>query len=150
MEPISTEDIITSLFALGYNQIDSIFVTMVIGKMTLDTDFKFEDKEFSDMFLTLVDYDGMIYKLKRGKTLDLNISPIEGETYTLRQLYSRNKELLEYLDKIDIQKIVDKKIKIVGYERLPDNLNIFSNKEKSYLPRIKKNRNYDDLKPRIK
>lgn len=138
MEVFCTQDVISCALALGYDLVDCIFVTMVIGKASLEEDFIFEDKELSNKFQELVDFDGFVYRLKKGISLDTNISPDKNNLWTVRQAFSTKKQLLEYIRNIDLQKIVDKKIKIVGVDRLNDYLLIFSNKEKEFLPRRKK------------
>ena len=138
MEVFNTQDVVSCLLAQDYDIVDSIFTTMVIGRIALEEDFKFEDEEVKKSFLKLVDYDGFVYKLKKGVTLDTDISSDNETPLTVRQAFSTKKKLFEYLENIDLQKIVDKKVQIVGKDRINDYLAIFSKKEKKLLPKKKK------------
>lgn len=138
MEVFNTQDVVSCLLAQEYDIVDCIFVTMIIGRMTLEDDFKFEDQELTESFLKLVDFDGFVYKLKKGIKLDTNISPNKEIPWTVKQAFSTKKKLYEYLERIDLQKIVDKKVQIVGADRINDYLIIFSKKERKLLPKKKK------------
>ena len=51
MEKIDSEIIISSLFLMGFNQVDSLLYTYTLGKITTDNifeeTFEFKDKETS-------------------------------------------------------------------------------------------------------
>jgi len=142
MEKISTEDIVSSTLALGYDQVDSIFITEVVAQGSLDQKFEFEEKEYSSDFLNLIDYDGFVYKLKRNKVLTTIITNSDGKECTVRELLSKNKNLCNFIANIDLQKIVNKKIRIIGKNNIKEYISIFSNKERELLP--KKKNKYDN------
>lgn len=101
MKEVNTEEIIGSLFVIGFDRIDSILYTYTLGKMVIDNQemkkFSFKDVKLSTIFNKYVEYSCLGFKLKEDYSLETDISPIEGYSYTLRSFFGRNKELVKYL-----------------------------------------------------
>lgn len=140
MEKISTEAIVSSLFVLGFDKVDSLLYTYLLGKLTIDNHrlslFEFEEKPFSELFIKYVDYDNSVFKIKDGYTLDTNVSPIEDYNWTLRDLFSRNCELIEYLNNLDFSEIVAKKLESYNIARQDDIEQKFSTKEITLIEQL--------------
>lgn len=110
---INSEMLVSSLFVLGFDSVDSMLFTYTLGKLSLDNHklnlFEFKDDLTTNTFNKYVDYNGITFKLKEGYSLDTNVSPIEGHNFPLRYALQTNKKLLEYLQNIDFKEIVSKK-----------------------------------------
>lgn len=137
MEKINTEILVSSLFTIGFDKVDALLYTYTLGQLSVDNHklqlFEFEESETSQKFNEFVDYDGIIFKLKDGVSLETNISPVENYVYPLSKALHTNKKLIEYLSKLDFRKIIIKKIQTLGVDRI-DNFDIlFSNKEKRIM-----------------
>lgn len=138
MEKINTEAIVGSLFVLGFDKIDSILYTYLLGKLTIDNQklslFEFEERPFSEIFTKYVDCENSIFKIKEGYTLDTNVSPIKDYNWTLRNFFARNPLLIEYLSNLDCGEIVARKLEVyreIGYDDIEQK---FSTKEKMWNP----------------
>lgn len=133
MEKINTEAIVSSLFVLGFEKVDPILYTHLLGKLTIDNQklslFEFEEKPFSESFTKYVDCNNSIFKIKDGYTLDTNASPMKEYNWTLRNLFARNTELINYLSNLDFREIVAKKLESYNTTRQDDIEQIFSAKE---------------------
>lgn len=135
---INSEMLVSSLFVLGFDSVDSMLFTYTLGKLSLDNHklnlFEFKDDLTTNTFNKYVDYNGITFKLKEGYSLDTNVSPIEGHNFPLRYALQTNKKLLEYLQNIDFKEIVSKKISTIGYDRLERLITfLVTKKNKSYL-----------------
>lgn len=137
MEKISTESMISSLFAIGFDRVDPLLFTYTMGQLFTDNFemqlFYFEDREFSEQFKKYVDYENGIYKLKKGITLDTNISPLKESVFLLRNALRTNRQLVGYLSDLDFRKIIIKKIKELGECQIENFDNLFSNREKEII-----------------
>ena len=133
MEKINTESLISSLFILGFDRVDSVLFTYTLGKLSLDDkeqQFCFEEHEPSIVFKNYVDYDGNVYKLKDGVTLDTMATYNDEVFYPLRKMLNSNKKLIEYLSQLNFVEIVSRKAKSYGIKSIEDALPIlFSEKE---------------------
>lgn len=113
MEKINTEIFVSSLFAIGFDKVDAILYGYTLGKLSLDQRtsklIEFEDEDTSEIFKKYIDFDGIVFKLKEGYTLDTDISLIEGRFWPLKRSLHRNKLLIEYLNNMDFSDIVLKK-----------------------------------------
>ncbi len=140
MEKISTEAIIGSLFVLGFDKVDSIFFTSLLGKLTVDNHklslFEFEDKLFSELFIKYVNYDNSFFEIKENYTLDTNVSPIKDYIWTLRDFFSRNTELIEYLSNVDFGEILTRKIELCSAIEQDSMNQLFSAKELSLIEQL--------------
>lgn len=137
MEKINTEMVVSSLFLVGFDQVDALLYTCVLGQLSIDNQemqlFEFSDIELSAVFNKYVNYNGIIFKLKEGVSLETDISPIEGKVLPLGNVLHTSKKLIDYLTKLDFRKIVLKKISILCNEDI-DNLDLlFSSKEKAII-----------------
>ena len=80
-----------------------------------------------------VDFDGMVYSLKKGYTLNTKVSCDDGSQKQLRKVLNINYELVQYLEDVDFAKIVNKKVFDIGLERLEEFSYLFSNVEREYI-----------------
>ncbi len=136
MEVINTEALVSSLLVMGFDKIDSLLYVYTLGQLTIDNtktkDFSFQDQEISPDFEKYIEFDGSVYRLKEGYTLDTNISPINGHTYTLRDRFQSHKKLLEYLSTVDFKSIVLKK----ANNMLAPEKEFFCDKELELVPEL--------------
>lgn len=131
---ISTEDIVKVLFLMGFDKVDSTLFTFVLATAKLEeNNFKFSDLPFTQIFLRYVDYDGVVFTLKEGVTLETEIPISKTYSWTLKKLFSHNR-LINYLSTLDFEKIVLRKIEYLGEERLEEFAYLFSEKEKKLVP----------------
>ena len=133
MEKINSEILISSLFNLGFDKVDAALFTHTLGKISVahgSEKFAFEDDKFSDTFEKYVTYDGFVFKLKEGYTLNTNVSQIDGFVRPIKEVLRTNKCLMDYLNNLDFREIVLKKAQLYGYST-PDQIDddIFSSKE---------------------
>lgn len=140
MEKINTEILVSSLFLIGFDQVDAMLFTYTLGKLSIDNQklnlFKFEDKETTNTFNKYFEFDRMIYKLKEGYTLNDIVSSNEKYNIPLRRILQTNKKLLEYLEALDFKEIILRKISDIGYERIEKLNYLFSEKEKEIVHKI--------------
>lgn len=134
MEKINTEILVSSLFSIGFDKVDSVLFTYILGKLSFDNQklklFEFEDSATHQIFNKYVDYDGFVFKLKDGITLDTMASYNDESFYPLKKLLNTNRKLIEYLSQLDYSEIVLKKLEFYGIEN-KEQLNdlMFSYKE---------------------
>ena len=137
MEKINTEILVSSLFAIGFDKVDALLYTYTLGQLSIDNQqlqlFEFEDEETHQIFNKYVDYDGIIFKLKDGITLDTMTSYNDEKFYPLRKMLNTNSRLIEYLSGLDFRKIIIKKIEALGVDRLDSFDLLFSNHEKEIM-----------------
>lgn len=131
---ISTEDIVKVLFLMGFDKVDSTLFVFVLATAKLEeNDFKFSDLPFTQIFLRYVDYDGIVFTLKEGVTLETEISISKTYSWTLKKLFSHNR-LINHLSKLNFRDLVIHKIQHIGEERLEEFDYLFSEKEKKLVP----------------
>ena len=137
MEKINTEILVSSLFAIGFDKVDALLYTYTLGQLSIDNQklqlFEFEDSKTYQLFNKYVDYDGIIFKLKEGLTLETNVSSVENHVWPLYKVLRTNKKLIEYLSELDFRKIIIKKIESLGVDRIDNFDLLFSNKEKEIM-----------------
>lgn len=138
MEKINTEKIVSSLLVYGFDKVDSLLYTLVLGKLVIDNRenklFKFEDEDLSLFFRIYVNYDDTVYSLRNDYTLDSRVETMmEGYYCPLRSILKTSENLLNYFDKIDFNEIVMKKILCIGSEKLEELDFLFSSKEKEMI-----------------
>ena len=137
METINTEIFVSSLFAIGFDKIDILLYNLTLGKLIIDNKklhlFRYRNGGKSKLFDEYVDYDGVNFKLKDGISLDTIVSSNKDNNYTLRELLSTNKRLIDYLSELDFRKIIIKKIESLGVDGLDSFDLLFSNKEKEII-----------------
>ena len=135
MEKINTEVLVSSLFSIGFDKVDTVLFTYTIGQLSIDNQqlqlFDFEDSETHQMFNKYVDYDGIAFKLKGEITLDTMVS------YNNEKMLNTNKKLIEYLSQLDFSEIVLKKAKLYGMQNIEQvDKYRFSNKELEILQKL--------------
>lgn len=141
MEKINTEVLVSSLFSIGFDKVDTALFTYTIGQLSIDNQqlqlFDFEDSETHQMFNKYVDYDGIAFKLKGEITLDTMVSYNNERFYPLKKMLNTNKKLIEYLSQLDFSEIVLKKAKLYGMQNIEQvDKYRFSNKELEILQKL--------------
>lgn len=134
MEKINTEVLVSSLFNIGFDKVDNVLFTYILGQLSIDNQqlqlFEFEDSETHQLFNKYVDYDGIVFKLKDEITLDTMVSYNNEKFYPLKKMLNTNKKLIEYLSQLDFSEIVLKKAKLYGMQNIEQiDKYRFSNKE---------------------
>ena len=134
MYNISTEDIVKSLFAMGFEKVDTVLFGLVLATTKFEENgFKFSDLPFTQILLKYMNYDGVIFTFKEGVTLDTEITISKNHSWTIRRLFIHN-TLINYLSTLDFKDIVLRKIKYLGEEKLEEFDYLFSEKEKLLAP----------------
>ena len=137
MEQINSETIISSLLVAGYDQVDTLLYTYLVGKLSIDDRksqvFEFIENDFSKTFEEYIQFDGIKYKLKEGYNINSNIKVTKDDYYPLRKLLKTNNKLIEYINSFDLRDIVIKKISILGQSNKEMLKGCFSNKEKEVI-----------------
>ena len=137
MEKISSEDIICSLLLIGFDKIDSSFYAYTEEKLLEDNKtlkvFILEDKEFSALFKTYINYKDNTFSFKNGYSLKTNTSIKEGEYFPLEKRICKNRKLIEYFKNCDFTDILLKKIRDLNVETKEEVSKAFCKKEKELL-----------------
>lgn len=138
MEKINTEVLVSSLFSIGFDKVDAVLFTYTLGQLSIDNQqlqlFEFEDSETHQIFNKYVDYDGIVFKLKDGITLDSMATYNNEKFYPLRKMLNTSKKLIEYLYQLDFSEIVLKKAESYGIQNIKQiDEYRFSNKELGIL-----------------
>ena len=139
MSKINSEIIISSLFRIGFDQVDSLLYTYTLGKIFQDNAelnlFEYENKELSETFNKYIDNDGNVYKFKDGYDLNtiVSLKPIQNIELPLYKVLNINSLLIEYLKEIDFKEIIFKKIVSLGIDKINDFEKLFSDKEKEII-----------------
>ena len=133
MNRITTENIVSSLLVLGFDRVDSLLYSYVLGKITLENkQFSFSDEQFSGFFNSVVDYDELGFRLKPGYTLDTNVSLNPTSVLPLQRMLNVNPVLLDYLKQFDFREVIYRKIQACNFNL--DNLSsYFCKKEKEII-----------------
>ena len=124
---------------MGFNQVDSLLYTYTLGKIATDNTFlemfEFKDKETSQIFNKYIEYDGIKFKLREGYDLNtiVNLKPNQNIELPLYKVLNTNKNLIEYLKKLDYKEIIVRKIISLGISRIVDYEDLFSDKEKEII-----------------
>lgn len=145
MEKISFEMLVSSLFDLGFDKIDPVLFTYILGKLSIaDTNHQFiyETKDTSVCFNRYVDCSGVAIKIRDGYTLDTNVCLSDSVIIPVGKTFFSNKKLLDYLESLDYSEIVLKKAEAYGItsdDQMP--LDFFSNKEIDILRTLQVNQN---------
>ena len=133
MEKINSEILISTLFLIGFDRVDSLLFKYVLGKLSIDNiekkDFIFEDEELSGTFNQYVDFNGSFYSLKNNYSLDTNVPLVSGSS----KILNINEKLLMYFNSIDFTTIISRKVNDIGYNNLKDFDYLFSEKEKQII-----------------
>lgn len=126
------------IVVLGFDRVDSLLFTYILGKLSIDKRdiFEFEESEFLPIFSKCVVSEVGFFTFKKGITLDANVSPIKDYEWPLKQALSVNKNLLQYLDQLDFKEIVKKKVEALGLDEIGQMDYLFSDKEKEIMDEI--------------
>ena len=124
MEKINTEILVSSLFAVGFDKVDSVLFSLILGKIFVDNQqnqlFEFCDHEITPTFKKYVDFDGNKFKIKAGFSLDTNVSKIEGYYVPLEKRLKINSNLINYLNNLDFSEIILKKMELYKIKNIED------------------------------
>lgn len=147
MKEINTETIIIMLLLLGFDRVDSILYTLVLGKLIIDNQttkmFNVEDSKISEIFLDYVKYENGVFKLKNELTfvIDQDSDNYSNYPVSLRRFLAYNQKLVTYLNQLDFKDLIIKKIYLIGTKNW-DKLNyLFSKKEQEIISNIS---NFED------
>ena len=137
MEIINTEMVVSSLICEGFEQVDALLYTYVLSQLSIDNQkmqtFAFEDAELSRLFHEFVDYNGIIFQLKKGISLETDVSLRKDKILPLKRVLRTNKRLLSYLKQLDYRPIVIKKLSLFCEEKISHFDLLFSKKEKDMI-----------------
>ena len=139
MSKTNSEIIVSSLFAMGFDRVDSLLYTFVLGRITVDNAslkiFDFEEQQTSDIFDEYIEYDGMIFKIKDGYNINsiVSLEPKQNIELPLYKALNINSLLIEYLKGIDFKEIIVKKIMTLGIDKINNYEKLFSDKEKEII-----------------
>ncbi len=135
MERINNERIIVSLFAYGFDTVDSNLYNFVLSKLSMDNgelcEFRFANEPFSGFFSEIVVFDEKGYHLKDDLTLNSKIN--EKYNATIRDALNINKELINYFDTLDFKEAVFKKILQFGVNQIDQLEESFCAKEREII-----------------
>ena len=150
MEKINTEILVSSLFIIGFDKVDAALFTYTLGQLSIDNKrsqlFEFEDSEIQQLFNKYVDYDGIVFKLKDGITLDTMASYNGGKLYPLRKMLNTSQKLIDYLSQLDFSGIVLKKAESYGIQNIEQiDESRFSNKEIDILKKLEKKYIHEEI-----
>ena len=137
MEKISFEMLVSALFSLGFDKVDSVLFTYTLGKISLEDkehQFVYEEQNTSIGFSKYVDCSGGTMRLRDGYTLDTNVSPSESVVIPVRKTLFRSKNLISFLESLDFSEIVAKKAEALGVKSVDEaSTDLFCDKEISIL-----------------
>ena len=142
MEKINIEIIISSLFALGFDKVDSKLLMFMLGRIVTDNKelniFDIEKEEnLCETFNKYITYENSVYKFKEGYNITSMITLPSGTEYPLIKCLHTNEILMDYLKRIDITDIVLTKLSLYEKGIIPDFDNYFSNQEKAIIKKLK-------------
>ena len=133
MEKISFEMLISTLLNLGFDKVDPILFTYMLGKLSIEDknhQFVYKQQNPSIGFNKFVDCSGSVIKIKDGYTLDTNVSLNNTMSISFRKTLFSNEKLLSYLESFDFSEIVLKKADTYGiYNPDDDSSEFFSDRE---------------------
>lgn len=137
MKIINTEMIIEALLGIGFDKVDNILLTLVTGIIVLEREkngFVLKNEKSSDFFYSSIKYDGTCFKIKdKFFYSSLYINELENLYYKLR---NQNNELSIYLENLDYNEIILKKMKMLNIKNYNDLVDSFSNKEIEIIKNI--------------
>lgn len=140
MEVINTEKIVSSLLGIGFEQVDGILFTIVLGKIILEqrNNFKFEssDNEYSNFFNTYIEQKDSTYRIKNKYNYYSNVSIDEHYLSLQCALKYQSGKLTEYLESLDFKDIIVKKINMLGFNQINKYQSLLSTKEKMIVSEI--------------
>ena len=156
MVKINSEIIISSLFMLGFDQVDSLLFTYTLEKMTTANTqlklFEFIDEKTSQIFNKYIEYDGSKFKFREGYDLNTIVlyRNIELPLYKVLNINGiLNNVLIEYLKTLDFKEIIIKKIMALVTDRIDDYEELFCDKEKEIIYEMFKIGKMQEKKSRI-
>lgn len=138
---ISSEDLISSLLVLGFERVDPLLYSLVLGNIYFEQKekFRFEEKEYSVQFKQFVECDEVFYKLKDGLFMDTDTGLLENKIITIEKFLSAgNRELINYLKKMDFKDVILRKKEILGITSIEEAKDLFSKKEREILTETEK------------
>lgn len=137
METINTETLVTSLFRVGFDKVDSILFSYTLGSIKSNEEgrknFYFDDKMLSSWFTTYVEFKDGLFSLKEGYSLDSMVETPSNANVPLYHLLLTNRKLTDYLKTLDFTEIISKKVLVLGENSIEESPSLFSEKEKEII-----------------
>ena len=147
MEKFTEEEYIVTMFELGFERIDSLLYVFTLGELYADKeigrDIEILSGQPNQAFRFYVEYNNGTYSLKEERTIDTNISPVEGAYIPLISMLKRNEKLKSYLNRIDFKKVVEKKIRKLEQAGYSDYTEFLCPKEEAIRQSILNEKLYD-------
>lgn len=143
MEKINNESIISTLFILGFDRVDTILYSNILNEIIRNKNFKMVCTEETNIFKKFIDYNGIRYKIKDDYNINSEVINMNGKKYTLKEILPVNKELEKFLKTLNYEEIIKRKISILGNNNMIQLDYLFSEKEKKIIEKL-----YE--KPKIK
>ncbi len=139
MEKINSEILISSLFYIGFDKVDSILFTYTLAKLSIDNrlmkTFEYDDEEFCHVFNEYIRCVDGIYQPIEDIDLD-TLVPFGEKLVPLRKRLHTNKKLVEYLSLLDFREIIFKKITLLSDKHIDTLPDYFCDKEKEIISKI--------------
>ena len=114
MEKINNESIISTLFILGFDRVDTILYSNILNEIIRNKNFKMVCTEETNIFKKFIDYNGIRYKIKDDYNINSEVINMNGKKYTLKEILPVNKELEKFLKTLNYEEIIKRKISILG------------------------------------
>ncbi len=137
METINTETLVTSLFRVGFDKVDSILFSYTLGSIKSNEEgrknFYFDDRMLSSWFTTYVEFKDGLFSLKEGYSLDSMVETPSNANVPLCHLLLTNRKLTDYLKTLDFTEIISKKVLILGENSIEESPSLYSEKEKEII-----------------
>lgn len=114
MKKINTKTIISSLFYLGFDKVDSILFTYVLGNLSLKKEgkyFIFKEDEIALLWLKkYFSYNDGIYQLRDGYLIDTDPNTNRKIILPSGKILADENDFLDSLSQLDFSEIVLKKV----------------------------------------
>ena len=147
MKTFTNEEYIVTMFELGFERIDSLLYVFTLGELYADkeigSDIEIVSGQPNQAFRFYIEYNNGTYSLKEERTIDTNISPVEGAYIPLISMLKRNEKLKLYLNRIDFKKVVEKKIRKLEQAGYSDYTKFLCPKEEAIRQSILNEKLYD-------
>lgn len=140
----SLEDLVISLFVLGFDKIDLKLISLILGHIVIsqrdEERFEYVDRNFTKEFKTLVECEEDLFFLRKGVTVDGEFA-LGNNLCSVRDFFMRGrKELIYYLSTLNFEEILKAKV-----EQMHSSKPVyFCEKEKELLKTFGLDKNLED------
>lgn len=141
----SLEDLVLSLFVLGFDKIDLKLITLILGHIVIsqrdEERFEYVDRNFTKEFKTLVECEEDLFFLRKGVTVDGEFA-LGNNIFNVRDIFMRGrKELIYYLSTLNFEEILKAKV-----EQMHSSKSVyFCEKEKELLKTFGLDKNLEEI-----